>query len=178
MGLLADPTILLILLAVALVILVVWWQRGDPEVESPRSQMDFLEEALRERGFRPLIPLVRDFNKYNEADFLKELQRLLVPFMQDREFIHEWLSPILMSNLPMIMGNPELRIRLDMALRKEYGYRLKPIRHIEYGIRPETTLYATREEGDVCFREEDEISLSRGHKEYVDLDTTPKGTQK
>lgn len=169
MSLLTDPTVLLILLGLALIVLVIWWQKGDPDVESPRSQMDMLEETLRARGFKPLIPMVRDFEKYREGDFLKELQRIMIPFMQDKEFIHDWLSPILLANLPMVINDPTLRLRFDLALREQFGYRLKPIRHISYGIRPEVKLHATREEGDVCFKEEDETSIAIGHKTYTPL---------
>lgn len=166
----AAPTTLLILLALALIVVVYLWNKGDPEIESPRSQMRILEESLRNRGFRPLIPMVRNFDSYKEDDFLKELQALMLQFSQDREFIHDWLAPILMANMPLIMNDKVTFMRFDLALREQYGYRLKPIRHVSYGIRPETTLHATREEGDVCFKEEDSTLLKQGRKRYVPLE--------
>ena len=166
MNFLCDPTILLMLLVVALIILAFVWFRGDPDVESPRSQMRILEEALRNRGFTPLIKMVRNFENYKEDDFLREVQDLLVPFSQDKEFVRVWLSPILMSNLSLIMQDKQLFMYLDLTLREEFGYRLKPIRHVKYGIRPEVLLHASSEEPDVCLKEEMDDNLLRGRKVY------------
>ena len=164
-----TTTMLIIGLVIAGLVIAFLYFRGDPEVESPRSQMDILEELLRQRGFKVLVPVVRDFEKYNEDRFLQELQRLMVPFAQDREFIHDWFAPILLANMGMIMTDRDLFNLFDANLRRTYGYRLKPIPHVEYGVRPEQKLVATSEEGDVCFREEREVSLQEGQKTFVPL---------
>lgn len=169
MNFLYDPTMLLIFLAIALIVLAYVWFRGDPEIESPRSQMRILEEALRNRGFRPMIKMVRDFENYKEGDFLRELQDMMVQFSQDREFVHDWLGPILLKNMDLIMKDKTLFMQFDLALREHYGYRLKPIEHKTYGIRPEVTFHATSEEADVCMKQENEDQLLRGRKVYRQL---------
>lgn len=165
-----DTTTLLIIgLVIAGIIIAFLYFRGDPEIESPRSQMDILEELLRQRGFKPLISVVRDFEKFNEDRFLEELQRLMIPFAQDKEFVHDWFSPILLANMSMIFNDKDLFNLFDANLRRQFGFRLKPIPHYDYGIRPEQKLYATGEEGDVCFREEAEVALQQGQKTFVPL---------
>ena len=166
---LETTTVLIILIVVLAVILWIWWSKGDPEIESPRSQMGILERLLHERGFRPLLPMVRSFEKYNECTFLEEVQRQTEAFASDDEYAEQWLAPIMLAGLSLIMGRPDLRMRLDAHLRKEHGWRLKKIRAVDYGIRPEITMLATAEEGDVCFQEEGELQLARGRKTYVQL---------
>lgn len=168
-----TSTLFLVLLVVALIVVIVLWMRGDPEIESPRSQMGMLEDALRRRGFNPLLPMVRNFGKYKEDEFLSELQKLLVPFMSDKEFSLTWLRPMLLANLGMIINDPDLFLVFDVHLRKEYGYRLKPIHHVEYGARPEIRMHATAEEQDVCFKENVDVELSKGQKVYVPLEEKP-----
>lgn len=164
-----NETILLALLVIAIIFLILKWMSGDPAVESPRSQMGILEELLRARGFKTLVPMVRDFEKFNEDTFLDELQRAMIPFSQDKDFSSDWLEPILFSNLALIMQDEDFLRKFDLHLRREYGYRLKPIRHVQYGLRPEVRMHATTEEQDVCFREDAEVSLERGHKTYRPL---------
>lgn len=162
-------TILLVLLVIAVLIIIFLYMRGDPEVESPRSQMDILEELLRQRGFRVLVPLVRDFEKYNEARFLEELQKMMVPFAKDEDFAMDWFRPVLLSNLSLIFNNRDMFNLFDVHIRKEFGYRLKAVDHVNYGIRPERTLRATSEEEDVCYQEEREVALAQGMKTFTPL---------
>lgn len=166
---LCNEVVLLVLLIIVIIFLVMKWLGGDPVIESPRSQMGILEELLRNRGFRALVPMVRDFERYNEDTFLDELQRLMIPFSQDKEFVTDWLTPIMFKNLELIMNDEDLLRKLDLHLRREFGYRLKPIRHVQYGLRPEVRMHATTEEADVCFREDNDVSLARGEKTYVPL---------
>lgn len=166
-----NEMILLALLVIAVIFLVVKWLGGDPTVESPRSQMNILEELLRNRGFKSIVPVVRDFERYNEHTFLEKLQEMMIPFSQDGEFIQDWLGPILIKNLSLIVHDEDLLRKLDLHLRREYGYEIRPIRHVEYGLKPHIKMRASAEEQDVHLRENTEVSLERGHKAYFPLET-------
>lgn len=167
---LTDPTVITIGLLIALIMIIVWGRRSGV---SPglRDNAPLLEEALRRRGMLPLIQPIRSIRDGRDDKAMEDLQAQIIPLTQDQEFATAWLMPMLRANMGLIVADQTLLIQMDMVLRTQYGYRLKPIHHTTYGLRPEAVLHATAEENDMCMRESQATSLSVGRKTYVGVNT-------